>query len=90
MSFGETTAEDWAGPGSMPSAPAPVPVDVGLIAAMSVEIGFFLDRLSKVRKYAGPRHTVIEGELEGKVVAVIVAGMGREAARLGAQILIDG
>src|SRR5829696_1709461 len=72
------------------AAPAPVPVDVGVVAAMSIEVGFLLDRLSKVRKYAGPRHTVIEGECAGKIVALVVAGLGREAARLGAQLLLDG
>src|SRR4051794_30888723 len=72
------------------AAPAPVPVDVGVVAAMSLEVGFLVDRLSRVRKYAGPRHTVIEGECSGKVVALIVAGLGREAARVGAQLLLDG
>ncbi len=76
--------------GAFLAAPAPVPADVAVVAAMSIEVGFFLDQMKKVRKYAGPRHTVIEGEIEGKVVVLIVAGMGREAARLGTQILLDG
>lgn len=71
-------------------APAPVPVDVGLVAAMSIEVGFLKDRMKRVRKYAGPKHSIIEGECEGKVVALIVTGMGREAARRGAQLLLDG
>jgi adenosylhomocysteine nucleosidase len=76
---------------SVPRAvPAPLPVDVGIVAAMSIEVGFLLDKLSKVRTYAGPRLSVVEGEYGGKVVAVIVAGMGREAARAGAQILSEG
>lgn len=76
--------------GAVWSAPAPVSADVGIVAALSVEIGSLLDRLSRVRKYAGPRHTIIEGEVAGKVVALIVAGLGREAARRGAQLLLDG
>ena len=48
------------------AAPAPSPADVGIVAAMSIEVGFLLDRLTKVRKYAGPRHTVIEGECGGQ------------------------
>ncbi|AGA27253.1 phosphorylase family protein [Singulisphaera acidiphila] len=75
---------------SSASAPAPVPVDVGIVAAMSIEVGFLMDRMKRVRKYAGPKHSVIEGECEGKVVALIVTGMGREAARRGAQLLLDG
>jgi adenosylhomocysteine nucleosidase len=75
---------------TIPVAPAPSPVDVGIVAAISVEVGFLLDRLANVRKYAGPKHSVIEGECGGKVVAVMVAGMGRAAAKRGAQLLVDG
>jgi adenosylhomocysteine nucleosidase len=46
--------------------------------------------LKKVRKYAGPGHTVTEGELGGKLVALIVGGMGRDAARRAAELLIEG
>ncbi len=63
------------------AAPAPVPADVGIVAAMSVEVGFLLDRLKDVRKYRGPRQTVIEGECGGKIVALVVAGPGRASAR---------
>lgn len=83
----ETSGPEPAGP---TAAPPPVPVDVGIVAAMSVEVGFLLDRFEKVRKYAGPGHTIIEGECAGKLVALIVTGMGRQAARRGAQLLIDG
>jgi adenosylhomocysteine nucleosidase len=78
------------GTGAGGPAPAPVAVDVGIVAALGMEVGFLVDQLSKVRKYSGPRHTVIEGEVGGKLVALIVAGMGREAARLGANVLLDG
>ncbi len=74
------------GSGGMPAAPAPSPADVGIVAALSMEVGFLLDRLTRVRKYAGPRHAVVEGECGGKVVAVVVAGMGRENIRRGARI----
>jgi adenosylhomocysteine nucleosidase len=73
-----------------PAAPAPASADVGIVAAMSIEVGFLLDRLKKVRKYAGPRHTVIEGESGGKLVAVIVGGMGRHRARGATELLIAG
>src|SRR5687768_13111940 len=76
-----------AGPNT---APPPTPVDVGIVAALSVEVGFLLDRIKKVRKYVGPQHTIIEGECAGKLVALIITGMGRQAARRGAQLLIDG
>lgn len=87
MSGGRTTED---ARGRITAAPAPVPVDVGVVAAMSVEVGYLLDRLTNVRQYQGPRHSVVEGECGGKLVAVLVAGMGREAARLGAELLIEG
>src|SRR3954454_11855258 len=77
-----------AGPGR--PAPAPVAVDIGIVAALSLEVGFLVDRLSKVRKYSGPKHTIVEGEVGGKLVALIVSGMGREAARTGTRLLLDG
>ena len=79
-----------SGIGAGPPAPPPVAVDVGIVAALGLEIGFLLDQLSAVRKYTGPRHSVIEGECAGKLVAVVVTGMGREAARQGAELLLDG
>jgi len=71
-------------------APAPVHADVGIVAAMSIEVGFLTDRLTRVRKYAGPRHSVIEGEAGGKIVALIVGGMGRGPAAEATSVLIDG
>jgi adenosylhomocysteine nucleosidase len=63
---------------------------VGIVAALPIEVGFLLDRLEKVRRYSGAGHSVVEGECSGKVVAVITAGMGREAARRGAEHLLAG
>src|SRR3954466_15676790 len=89
MSGGRSPMGGVEGPGAA-RAPAPVPVDVGVVAAMSIEVGFLTDRLGKVRKYAGPGHTVIEGEAGGKLVALIVSGMGRASARRATGLLIDG
>jgi adenosylhomocysteine nucleosidase len=72
------------------AAPAPIAADVGLVAAMSIEVGFLLDRLKNVRHYSGAGHKVIEGEHAGKVIALIVGGMGRTAARRATQLLLDG
>ncbi len=71
-------------------APAPVPADVGIVAALPIEIGFLTDKLRKVRKYAGAKHSIIEGECAGKLVAVIVAGTGCDSARLGTELLLAG
>lgn len=78
------------GSGSHLPAPAPGPADVGIVAALSIEIGPLLDRLERVRTYAGPRHKVFEGELAGKVVAVVIAGPGRLNAQRASHVLLAG
>lgn len=75
---------------AVPRAPAPLPADVGIVAALAIEVGFLTDQLQRVRKYAGPGHAVIEGELGGKIVALIVGGPGRAAARRAAEHLLAG
>ncbi|ODT99079.1 MAG: nucleoside phosphorylase [Planctomycetes bacterium SCN 63-9] len=72
------------------TAPAPIPADVGIVAALPLELGFFVDRLKKVRKYKTAASTIIEGEFGNKVVAVVYSGAGRSAARIATQILIAG
>ena len=78
------------GPASPAIAPPPVPADVGIVAALSIEISPFLARLTNVRKYATARDTIIEGELAGKLVAAVITGPGRKNASRGAQLLIGG
>src|SRR5436305_11227084 len=81
---------DAAGARVARAAPSPAPADVGIVAAMAVEVGFLLDRLAAVRSYKGPHQTIVEGEIGGKVVALVIAGLGRAAARRGAEVLLDG
>lgn len=83
-------SQEKAGTSSHSTAPAPVSADVGVVAALGIEVGFLTDRLKKVRKYSGPRHKVIEGEAGGKLVALIIGGTGRPAARRATELLIDG
>ncbi len=71
-------------------APAPVPADVGIVAALPIEVGDLLDGLQKVWKYKSVAVPVIEGEYAGKIVAVAIAGMGRATARRAADVLIAG
>lgn len=71
-------------------APAPVPVDVGIVVAVAMEVAPLLERLKNVRKYAPKGCTIIEGELAGKLVAIVLTGMGRARAQRGAMRLIDG
>jgi adenosylhomocysteine nucleosidase len=71
-------------------APAPVAADVGIVMALPIEAGYLCDSLTKVRKYTARKHTIVEGELGDKIVAVVLSGAGRKAARLGAEMLIAG
>jgi adenosylhomocysteine nucleosidase len=71
-------------------APAPTPADVGIVAALPMEVGYLVDSLRRVRKYHAASMPVVEGELDGKIVAIVIGGMGRDAARRAAGVLIDG
>jgi adenosylhomocysteine nucleosidase len=71
-------------------APAPVPADVGIVAALPMEVGYLIDRLRRVRKYHTASMPVTEGELDCKIVAIATGGMGRAAARRAAGVLLDG
>jgi adenosylhomocysteine nucleosidase len=71
-------------------APAPVPADVGIVAALPLEVGYLVDMLRRVRRYHASSMPVIEGEHQGKIVAIAVGGMGRGAARRAAGVLLDG
>jgi adenosylhomocysteine nucleosidase len=71
-------------------APAPAPADVGIVAAMPMEVGDLVRGLKKVWKYHSVSIPVIEGEYAGKIVAVAVGGMGRASATRAADVLIAG
>ncbi len=76
--------------GQLPVAPPPIPADVGLVAALPMEVAPLIDRLENVRKYAANGQTIVEGELLGKLVAVVLTGPGRKRAQRGAERLIAG
>ncbi len=71
-------------------APAPESADVGVVMALPIEAGYFIDKLQRVRRYNARSLTVTEGELEGRVVAVIVSGVGHASARRGVEHLLAG
>lgn len=78
-----------SGPPPRP-APAPVSADIGIVAALGIEVAPLLARLTGVRKYSGPKVAVVEGEYGGKLVAVVLAGAGRARSQRGAEVLLDG
>ncbi len=61
-----------------------------MLTALPMEAGHLIDRLSHVRRYTSRSLTVVEGELEGRLVVVLASGVGRESARRGVEHLIDG
>lgn len=71
-------------------APAPQRADIGIVAAMPIETGDLVDRLKKVRKYKSQGLTVLEGEHNGRLVALVHSGMGVARARKAAEHLIFG
>ncbi|MGE3819694.1 MAG: nucleoside phosphorylase, partial [Isosphaeraceae bacterium] len=77
-------------PDSPAPAPAPTAADVGIVAALEIEVGYLIDRLEGVRRYSGAAGTVVEGVHADKLVAVIVGGVGRVAARNATTTLLDG
>jgi adenosylhomocysteine nucleosidase len=72
------------------AAPAPVPADVGIVAALPIEVGELSDRLTRIRKYHSASISVLEGEYAGRIVAVAVGGVGRAAARQATDLLVLG
>ena len=71
-------------------APAPVPADVGIVAALSIEVGDLIDRLQRIRRYHSASVSLIEGEYAGRIVVVAVGGVGRTAAYRAADLLVAG
>lgn len=71
-------------------APAPHRADIGIIAALPIETGDLMDRLKKVRKFKSQGMVVFEGDYQGRIVAVIHCGMGRQRALKAAEHLIFG
>ena len=76
--------------GPIPVAPPPVPADVGIVAALPIEVAPLVLRMVDVRKYASKGQTILEGHLAGKLVAIVQTGPGRARAQRGAERLIDG
>jgi adenosylhomocysteine nucleosidase len=86
-SSGQENATDF---GARLVAPAPVPADVGIVAALPMEVGVLTDGLKGIRKYQAAALPIVEGEHNGKIVAIAIAGPGRAAARRATELLIAG
>lgn len=71
-------------------APPPEPADIGIVAALPMEVAPLVARLRDVRKYSTERHTVTEGYAGSKLVALIVSGVGVQRVRRGTELLLAG
>lgn len=63
--------------------------DIGIVAALPMELADFLGRCTKVRTYTGGDFTFRGGVYDGIRVVVVEAGTGRPRARRATQALID-
>jgi adenosylhomocysteine nucleosidase len=63
---------------------------VGVVAALGIETGGLIDRLSGVIKTEGSGFVAREGGLHGRRVVVIESGAGREAAQRATEALVWG
>eukprot|EP00913_Durusdinium_trenchii_P035298 g33028.t1 len=63
--------------------------DIGLVCALAREVGPFLDKCLKPRKYTGGNFTFRGARYEGIRIAAVESGMGFVRARKATQALID-
>jgi len=65
-------------------------VDVGIICALSIEAGCFTDRLSVKTNIRGNGFEVVQGYLGKRPIAVMLCGVGADAAMRGTAALLAG
>ena len=63
--------------------------DIGIVCALPIELGAFLDRCKKVRKYSGGNFVFRGGFYDQIRIAVVQSGMGFNKARMATQALVD-
>lgn len=64
--------------------------DIGIVSALPMELGEFLDGCAKVHRYKADSFVFRGGNYDGIRVAVVESGMGFVRARKATQALIDG
>ncbi len=63
---------------------------LGIIFALPIEAHTFERRLGNATRYQGQRSVIYEGHVSNHPVVWTISGVGREAARNAAQLIIDG
>ena len=64
--------------------------EIGIVCALPIELGAFLDRCQKVKKYTGGDFVFRGGFYDGIRIAVVESGMGFARARRATQAMIEG
>ena len=68
----------------------PKPQPLGIIFALPIEAHTFERRLGNATKYQGQKSVIYEGYVSDHLVVWTISGVGRQAARDAAQLMIDG
>lgn len=66
------------------------PCDIGIVAALDLEINYFQDTLKNKQRLQGEGFSACIGELGKKTVSVVCGGVGQESARRATEALIAG
>lgn len=86
-------ANQGTNPGANPASQAPqaepAHADVGIVCAIPIELGAFLDRCQRVRKYVGANFVFRGGKYENIRVVVVESGTGFARARRATLALVD-
>lgn len=77
-------------PNQAPVAPAPSVADIGVVAALPIELGAFLDRCRAKRAYQAGSQKIVEAVLGNQIIVTIAAGMGGDRAKRGTELLLAG
>ncbi|HAU47600.1 MAG TPA: nucleoside phosphorylase, partial [Planctomycetaceae bacterium] len=75
---------------SMKNDTRPKPQPLGIIFALPIEAHTFERRLGNATKYQGQKSVIYEGHVFDHPVVWTISGVGQEAARNAAQLIIDG
>ncbi len=63
--------------------------DIGIVSALPIEMGAFLDRCERQRKYSGGEFVFRGGRYDGIRIVVVESGLGFAKARRATQALLE-
>ena len=72
------------------SGPDLAHADIGIVCALPIELGSFVNRCEKVKKYTGGDFVFRGGFYDGIRIAIVESGIGFARARRATQALVEG